>query len=684
MSKPTKKTTAEEKIVKNENTMYDDAHDEDEESGSEIEAEMELIYEDDNLRQEYEEARSWLDSLHPKDLLKATLFDDNELEKLAQIYKNNTPYPHLVIEDFIDKEFLDKIAEEIKTLEWKPKNNDLYLFHQSQLDLKATRSPLIKKLCQVLYCDEFVNILKKITKLPLFTVKSTIQEPFKSNTESPPLPTDTAAFTPDHPDFSHKDYSEPDMFSAVYSDTCRLLCHDDELEGRRIAYIIYLTPEWKSEWGGHLDLFNHEKIPSKNDFSYLPTNIEKAYAPKYAQFAFFEVSERSFHQVREVFRTIEGTEGEGDGQRLSISGWYHGPRIVREHDEYIPSQPIQLPPQNSNIMKPFVHAPFNQTKLTEKEIDDKNGELFAQYLSNKAITIGGNGANGKGPVEPKTQIEDNCKFWINKTYLTKATQREVVKKFENESSIDLVDFIKPSVYHQLLMECWEFEQKCFDPANPIDPSNPACNITPNSSISPSPIEFVGPCNQRVYYRYNPQNILNYVQNNPDSISALKGKKESLIYKFLQFLHSQSFFVILQLLTGMKVKTSSHELQLFRPGCYTLAHDNDPEVQREGLDVIYSLWSDNEQLSKLPEKSLPTTDIVKKTDIAWDNDDFGGSIHYLVSGEDDELLSVYSPSNTLSLVFRAGEERIFQFQRYLDHRSPGSLYRIKGLVRLEDE
>lgn len=31
-----------------------------------------------------------------------------------------------------------------------------------------------------------------------------------------------------------------------------LLCHDDELEGRRIAFIYYLVPEWSQEDGGKL------------------------------------------------------------------------------------------------------------------------------------------------------------------------------------------------------------------------------------------------------------------------------------------------------------------------------------------------------------------------------------------------------------------------------------------------
>ena len=41
----------------------------------------------------------------------------------------------------------------------------------------------------------------------------------------------------------------------LLSDT--LLCHDDELEERHIAFIYYLVPEsWSKEDGGTLDLFD--------------------------------------------------------------------------------------------------------------------------------------------------------------------------------------------------------------------------------------------------------------------------------------------------------------------------------------------------------------------------------------------------------------------------------------------
>jgi len=34
-----------------------------------------------------------------------------------------------------------------------------------------------------------------------------------------------------------------------------LLCHDDELDSRRIAFMLYLTKDWKETYGGGLDIY---------------------------------------------------------------------------------------------------------------------------------------------------------------------------------------------------------------------------------------------------------------------------------------------------------------------------------------------------------------------------------------------------------------------------------------------
>ena len=41
-----------------------------------------------------------------------------------------------------------------------------------------------------------------------------------------------------------------EIFCCLCISTDTLLCHDDELEGRRIAFIYYLVPEWTKEDGG--------------------------------------------------------------------------------------------------------------------------------------------------------------------------------------------------------------------------------------------------------------------------------------------------------------------------------------------------------------------------------------------------------------------------------------------------
>jgi Rps23 Pro-64 3,4-dihydroxylase Tpa1-like proline 4-hydroxylase len=49
----------------------------------------------------------------------------------------------------------------------------------------------------------------------------------------------------------------------------QLLCHDDELEGRRIAYILYLVPEdWNQEDGGNYCILIATTIFIDNEWEY--------------------------------------------------------------------------------------------------------------------------------------------------------------------------------------------------------------------------------------------------------------------------------------------------------------------------------------------------------------------------------------------------------------------------------
>jgi hypothetical protein len=148
------------------------------------------------------EAQRWLDSLKDEDLLNPQLMSDQYVSQLAAEFRAAQPYAHLCLTDLLDAAFARTLENELRGLEYYTKSSDLFEFAQSG-DLKAVSSPLVSKLKTLLYGAKFRSILQAITGIQIGTLGSTV-----------------------------------DMSSNVYGDTNTLLCHDDELLGRRIAYIL--------------------------------------------------------------------------------------------------------------------------------------------------------------------------------------------------------------------------------------------------------------------------------------------------------------------------------------------------------------------------------------------------------------------------------------------------------------
>ncbi|KAM6979800.1 prolyl 3-hydroxylase OGFOD1 [Aplochiton taeniatus] len=209
------------------------------------------------------------------------------------------PFPHFIIRNFINNEtFLENLQRELLNLNFHEKSNDLYKFKQSD-DLKTRKEPHITRLRTALF-GPFRSWLGEVLGLEL---ESTI-----------------------------------DISCAKYQCTDVLLCHDDELEGRRVAFILYLVPPWHTGDGGALDLF-------RTDDNFQPQSIVKSLVPCWNTMILFEVSPVSFHQVSEVLSE--------DKCRLSLSGWFHGPSLARAPMYREPSIP-----RNS-------HLPRDETLLLE-------------------------------------------------------------------------------------------------------------------------------------------------------------------------------------------------------------------------------------------------------------------------------------------------------------------------------
>lgn len=259
----------------------------------------------------------------------------------------NEPFFCCHLPKFIENEtFLTELKDELLDLTFYEKNNDLYKFHQSD-DLKETKSPYISALRKFLYAT-FREWVQDITGLKLSTVM--------------------------------------DMNCARYDYTDVLLCHDDMLEGRKVAYIMYLVPPWKESDGGSLDLFS----TSENGE---PSAVTKSLIPQWNSLAFFKVNQKSFHQVSEVL-----TE---DKTRLSISGWFYG-------DPAEPSTPVVK-------MLPIVSCPIS--------IEE---ELIYEWINPSYL-------------DPETQLEIRHKFEVDSEvelvgFLNEDKYKEVASALEEASN----------------------------------------------------------------------------------------------------------------------------------------------------------------------------------------------------------------------------------------------------------
>ena len=148
------------------------------------------------------EAEKWLESLKAEDILNPSLLDPAFVAKLTAEFHAGKPFKHLCIPALLDASFLRTLENELRGLEYYSKSSDLFEFAQSG-DLKGVSTPLVSKLKQVLYGPTFRKILQTITGIEIGQLAQTV-----------------------------------DMSANVYGDTNTLLCHDDELLGRRIAYIL--------------------------------------------------------------------------------------------------------------------------------------------------------------------------------------------------------------------------------------------------------------------------------------------------------------------------------------------------------------------------------------------------------------------------------------------------------------
>lgn len=204
-----------------------------------------------------------------KDWINSKYLDSMEINKIRSKFMNNKPFHSIVLSDFLN---LDKAKDVKNTLleqEYYIEEHDLYKFMRT-INFKDIKDKKIKDFTEFISSNEFISFMENLTGLKF------VRDKFE-------------------------------LHSLNFHNTHYLLCHDDQVQERSIAFIIYFCEDFNKDDGGELELFNSN---SKGE----PTTVVQSILPKFNQFTCFEVSTKSYHQVNEVLV---------DKDRLSIGGWFY-------------------------------------------------------------------------------------------------------------------------------------------------------------------------------------------------------------------------------------------------------------------------------------------------------------------------------------------------------------------------
>ncbi|KLO03844.1 hypothetical protein SCHPADRAFT_884391, partial [Schizopora paradoxa] len=320
------------------------------------------------------------------------LLEQASVERLHEEYTKSQPYRLVVVEKLFQDDLVEKVKDEcIKELSFTEKETDIYKVMQTG-DLaslsylpeeEVSRLQNLLTFRDALYSASFRSFVRKVTGCgPLSG-------------------------------------SKQDMSVNSYKKGCHLLNHDDVIGSRRVSYIFYMplpnSQEWKSEWGGALELYPVKEGRSGiNEPECIPS---KVIPPSWNQFVFFEVQPgHSFHSVEEV--VVDG--GDDDRQRLSISGWFHE---AQEGEEGYEAEP-------------------QTTAKSSLEQLSKATTEFISYPESATIPVPENALDPQHTISLST--------YINPIYLDLKTLPQLTARFVDESSLQLHHFLRKPIADRLL------------------------------------------------------------------------------------------------------------------------------------------------------------------------------------------------------------------------------------------
>lgn len=327
-----------------------------------------------------------------------------QVESLKASYRQASPYPHALIRNVFDKDFLKNVLQEMKEKSSVNfKESDLFKVYQS-MDLANLKDcpenrrklPYVMQLREELYSTEWRHMIEEVIGLPADTLSG----------------------------------DKVDCAYNCHTTGCHLLCHDDVIGSRCVSYILYLTAEdWKEEEGGALELY--PSVDSKSPQRIPATTPSTRVLPLFNHIAFFQVQPGvSFHSVQEV---------SGDRPRLSLQGWYHYREDSKMGNRDQKATLELLKEKNDDPDDEDENPPFARMDVGAQDATNDTKPLLDTPI-------------------PELSKADQVflKEYIDPTYFQPDALKEIQQVFEDESSVQLQRFFAPK-YHEVLLHAMKLE-----------------------------------------------------------------------------------------------------------------------------------------------------------------------------------------------------------------------------------
>jgi Rps23 Pro-64 3,4-dihydroxylase Tpa1-like proline 4-hydroxylase len=269
----------------------------------------------------------------------------NNIDKLQNIYTNNKPYPHIIIDDFLNKKFVEEIYNEF------PENYDDWHIYNNPIEVKLAYNKIdnlgynLQNIFKILSSDNSINLFSKLSNI--------------NDLENDP--TLHGAGLHSHPRNGrlglHLDYEKHPILIN---------------KQRKLNIILYLSKNWKEEWNGETQLWNSDVTKC----------IVKSQV-KFNRAVIFNTNELSWHGVPEKINCPLGI------YRKSLAFYYISPLKSDKNSNKVGANNIGYREKATFINRPndtnlekiiplYKIRPFR--RITKKDIDynwpEWNAELY--------------------------------------------------------------------------------------------------------------------------------------------------------------------------------------------------------------------------------------------------------------------------------------------------------------------